>query len=358
MRIQPDGANNANHSWMRLMVLLSLAALAFGCADREAQKNAKAQAEMLADTTIAVTVVRPERRDVIEALEVSGSLDSLDFVQVGAKVGGRLVRVSVRDGSAVRAGQVIAEVETTDLRLQVEQARAALQQALARRAEAELQVAMTPEQTEAAVRQAEAQLESAKARLDLARAGARAQEKEQAKARVNQTKAQLDKAKADLDRVRRLYEQEAVAKADLDAAQAIYDQALAGYQQAVEAYDLLLEGPARRRFAKPNKPYDRRRRHCVARERTARWTPFVAANSTRRRRRSPKRGRRCAWLNRDSPMRQSSLRSPDTFPASRPRWARWWRRERRSQPSSACKAFTSMLKSRRRTSCELKKGSG
>lgn len=229
-------------SWRRAALALLLATLAFGCADREAQQNAKAQAEMLSDTTIPVTVVRPERRDVTETLEVSGSLDTLDFVQVGARVGGRLVSVSVREGSRVRAGQVIAQVETTDLRLQVEQARAALQQALARRSEAELQLAMTPEQTEAAVRQAEAQLGSAKARLDLLRAGARTQEKGQAKARVDQSKAQLDKAKADLDRVRRLYEQEAVAKADLDAAQAAYDQALAGYQQAVEAYDLLVEG--------------------------------------------------------------------------------------------------------------------
>jgi RND family efflux transporter MFP subunit len=228
--------------WRRIAPALLLFATAFGCADREAQQNAKAQAEMLSDTTIPVTVVRPERRDVKETLEVSGSLDTLDFVQVGAKVGGRLVRVSVREGSRVRAGQIIAQVETTDLRLQVEQARAALQQALARRSEAELQLAMTPEQTEAAVRQAEAQLESARARLDQLRAGARTQEKEQAKARVNQSKAQLDKAKADLDRVRRLYEQEAVAKADLDAAQAAYDQALAVYQQAVEAYDLLVEG--------------------------------------------------------------------------------------------------------------------
>lgn len=243
MRARLDEANLCKSaSWKRLSLFLSFALLIFGCADRESQQNAKAQAEMLADTTIPVTVVKPERRDVTETLEVSGSLDTLDFVQVGAKVGGRLVSVSVREGSRVRAGQVIAQVETTDLRLQVEQARAALQQALARRAEAELQVVMTPEQTEAAVRQAEAQLESARARLDLLRAGARTQEKEQAKARVNQAKAQLDKAKADLDRVRRLYEQEAVAKADLDAAQATYDQALAAYQQAVEAYDLLVEG--------------------------------------------------------------------------------------------------------------------
>lgn len=228
--------------WKRLLTLLALGALTFGCADREAQQNAKAQAELLADATIPVTVVKPHRRDVKETLEVSGSLDTLDYVQVGAKVGGRLVSVSVREGSRVTRGQVIAQVETTDLRLQVEQARAALQQALARRDEAELQVAMTPEQTDAAVRQAQAQLESAKARLDLLRAGARTQEKEQAKARVNQAKAQLDKANADLDRVRKLYEQEAVAKADLDAAQAAYDQALAGYQQAVEAYHLLVEG--------------------------------------------------------------------------------------------------------------------
>jgi HlyD family secretion protein len=226
------------------LTLLSLALvfLSAGCADREAQKNAKTQADLLSDTTIPVTTVRPERRTVVETLSVSGSLDTLDMVQVGAKIGGRLTMVAVKEGSRVRAGQLIAQVETTDLQLQVQQAQAALQQALSRRAEAQIQVQTSPEQTDAAVKQAEAQLAAAKAQLEIVRKGARTQEREQARQRVNQAKAALDKARADLDRMRKLYEQEAISKADLDAVQAVHDQALAAYQQAVEAYDLVVEG--------------------------------------------------------------------------------------------------------------------
>ncbi|GIV01510.1 MAG: hypothetical protein KatS3mg015_0340 [Fimbriimonadales bacterium] len=227
----------------KLFVLpLALLFVAVGCADREAQQNAKIQADLLSDTTIPVTTTKPLRQDVVQTLSVSGSLDTLDMVQVGAKVGGRLTLVSVKEGSRVRAGQLIAQVETTDLLLQVQQAQAALQQALSRRAEAQIQVQMTPEQTEAAVKQAEAQLSAAKAQLELVRKGARSQEKEQARQRVNQARAALDKARADLERMRKLYEQEAISKADLDAVQAAHDQALAAYQQAVEAYDLIVEG--------------------------------------------------------------------------------------------------------------------
>lgn len=213
-----------------------------GCADKVAQKNAAIQKELLSDSSVSVTFVNPSIGTIEIELQVSGPLATLDQVQVGAKVGGRLSYVSVQDGSQVRAGQIIAQVETTSAMIQVQQATAGVAAARSARDQAVTQSAMSPIQSQAIIRQAEAQLKSAKAQLSMVRQGARSQEKEQVKEKVSASKSALDKAKIDLDRGRNLFKQDAIAQIEVDAAQLQYDTALANYRSAVEAYNLIVEG--------------------------------------------------------------------------------------------------------------------
>ncbi len=213
-----------------------------GCADKTAQKNAEIQKELLSDSTTPVTFVTPNLVTIDTELEISGPFETLDQVQVGARVGGRLNFVSVQDGSKVRAGQLIAQVDTANAMLQVQQAMAGVSAARAARDQAITQAAMSPMQSQAAIRQAEAQLKSAKAQLAMVKQGARSQEKEQAKAQMGAAKSALDKAKTDLERAKNLFAQDAIAKMEVDAAQLQYDTTLANYRSAVEAYSLIIEG--------------------------------------------------------------------------------------------------------------------
>ncbi|MGI8923724.1 MAG: efflux RND transporter periplasmic adaptor subunit [Fimbriimonadales bacterium] len=227
------------------VIVLALLATVFyfvGRPDKEAQKEAKAQQQMIADQIVPVTFVSPRTSALKSTLDVSGPLKTLDDVQLGAKIPGRLTMVTVREGSRVRAGQVVARVETRNLMQQINQAQGALQAAMSVKQQAEIQANISPQQSLATIRQAQAGLDASKARLSLVRKGARSQEKDQAKERVNESKARLDKAKSDLDRAKRLFAGDAIPRADVEAAQMQYDSALSNYRSALEGYDLVVEG--------------------------------------------------------------------------------------------------------------------
>lgn len=225
-----------------IALIAPLFLLLIGCADKAAQKEAKTQSELIADQSQRVTFTQPTIEPIESLLEIHGSFEAMQSVAVGAKVGGRVTLVTVSDGSPVRRGQTIAMVDTTSLMAEVQRAQAGVDAALSAKLQAQTQAAMSPEQTQAAIKQAEAGLKAARARLDLVRKGPREQEKRSAQDRVNAAKSAMEKAKADLERFRKLYEQDAVAKADLDAAQLAYDTALSNYQTALEMLDMTLEG--------------------------------------------------------------------------------------------------------------------
>jgi len=104
----------------------------------------------------------------------SGHVEATE-VQVAAQVGGRLVALKVAEGSRVNAGDVIAELDTTDIALVLRRARADRAQA-----DALLRLLMAGARVED-IRQAEAQLETTRA--DVATA-----------------EAELSAARADFDR--------------------------------------------------------------------------------------------------------------------------------------------------------------
>src|SRR5260370_24331411 len=68
----------------------------------------------------------PERKP----LTAAGHVEATD-VHVAAKVGGRLETFTLQEGDAVKSGQMLAQLDTTDTRLALEQARAERSQAAA-----------------------------------------------------------------------------------------------------------------------------------------------------------------------------------------------------------------------------------
>ncbi len=135
-------------------------------------------------------------------VSATGTLAAEDQVVLGTKVPGRLVELGVDLGSAVKKGQVIARQDQTDAKLRVEQADAALQQA--------------------------------RVRLGLSPAGTDERVDPDKTSLVRQAAAVLDEARLTRDRMQKLFEQELVARAQLDAAVSALGVADARYQDAVE----------------------------------------------------------------------------------------------------------------------------
>ncbi len=178
-------------------------------------------------------------------------------VEVGPKIPGRVIRLRADEGSQVRAGQVLAEMEPQESQAQVDQARAGVVAAEARVTQAEEAVTTLQQVADAQVAQARAQVSSAETRVPQAETTLAIQERTTqqataaAQAQVSAAEAQVAaaaaaraKARDDLRRAKDLLAQGAVAKQDLDAAQAAYDAAVAQERSAEAGVRLARAGLA------------------------------------------------------------------------------------------------------------------
>jgi len=87
-----------------------------------------------------VQIGRVETRDLVQVVTASGEVRPRRYVNVGPNVSGRIVELRVREGDAVKKGQVLARIESERYEAGERQARAAVAAAQAelRRAEADL----------------------------------------------------------------------------------------------------------------------------------------------------------------------------------------------------------------------------
>jgi RND family efflux transporter MFP subunit len=132
----------------------------------------------------------------------TGTLAADEQVILGTKVVGRLAEVSVDLGSLVKKGQSIGGIDTKDYQYRLDQAVAALKQA--------------------------------RVRLGLPADGDDDRVDAAETAVVRQAKALLDQAQLNRDRMARLWEQQFVARAELDAAVSALQVAEGRYQDALE----------------------------------------------------------------------------------------------------------------------------
>ncbi len=93
-----------------LMVLLS-AALLSACGNKSEEKKPSAPPSAI------ITVTQAQTRDVPVIERALGEVDSASAPRVAAEVGGRITRLHADVGDAVRAGQVLAEIEAGDYQM-------------------------------------------------------------------------------------------------------------------------------------------------------------------------------------------------------------------------------------------------
>jgi RND family efflux transporter MFP subunit len=149
-----------------------------------------------------VRVVAAVEARVPRTVGVAGTLAADDQIVLGLKVAGRVSEIAVDLGSRVWRGQIVARLDPTDFALRVDQAGAALQQARVR-------LGLQPEGADDRVEPAQTAI-------------------------VRQARAVLDEARLTRDRFGKLFQQELIAKAQVDAAEAGLQVAEARYQDAIE----------------------------------------------------------------------------------------------------------------------------
>ena len=147
------------HSIPLVVLALTLAA----CEKKAATETKKAPSAEV----IVVKTMPAESRTVERSILITGSLQPDETASVSSEVAGRIARIHGDFGQAVKKGDVLVELETTEFQIDIDRKRAAISQALARLGLDTGNFDKTPESTPA-IRQATAQLEDAKSKFDSA----------------------------------------------------------------------------------------------------------------------------------------------------------------------------------------------
>ena len=151
-----------------------------------------------------------QRTGDTDQIELSGTVEARE-VDLAFQVGGRIAKLLVDEGDAVKAEQGVAELDARDYEL--------------------------------ALRNATAQAEAAQAALAALQAGTRVQELRVAEAQLAKAQADLDYARVEFKRIADLVARKLAPQDQLDQAQQRQNVALAGVEQARQNLALLREGP-------------------------------------------------------------------------------------------------------------------
>jgi HlyD family secretion protein len=164
-----------------------------------------------------------ERGNLRNTVTATGTLQAVTTVQVGSQASGTLSALNADFNSIVKKGQVIAQLDPSVSKAQVDQARANLEQARAGLQQARASVS----QSRAGVSDAQAKALGAKSTVQNNQAGVSG-----AQANLAVLKAQQDDAMSFLKQQESLLRAGVIAQRDYDIAQTAYRTAEARYNQA------------------------------------------------------------------------------------------------------------------------------
>ncbi len=167
---------------------------------------------------------RVERGNLRNTVTATGALQAVTTVQVGSQASGTISALYADFNSTVKKGQVVAQLDPSTAKAQVDQARANLENARAGLAQARAAVT----NSRAGVSDAQAKNLAAKSTVQNNQAGVSG-----AEANVAVLKAQQDDALSLLKQQESLLKAGVIAQRDYDVAQTAYKTAEARYNQAV-----------------------------------------------------------------------------------------------------------------------------
>ena len=167
---------------------------------------------------------RVERGNLRNTVTATGALQAVTTVQVGSQASGTISALYADFNSVVKKGQVVAQLDPSTAKAQVEQARASLQNARASLANAQAAVV----NARAGVTDAQAKSLAARSTVQNNQAGVSG-----AEANVAVLKAQQDDAMSLLKQQESLLKAGVIAQRDYDVAVTAYRSAEARYNQAV-----------------------------------------------------------------------------------------------------------------------------
>ena len=174
-----------------------------------------------------VDAVAVQAQPLVRTVQFSARVATLSRVEIGSTVTGRVETVRVREGDAVRAGDLLVQLESDEARAALAQAEAAQRQAEARlaglRGTGRQALRATQDQAEATLRQA---------RAELARAQQLVAQGFVSASRIDEAQRVLDVAQAQRDAARAQVQANAEAGADLAQAEAQLQSARATTQAA------------------------------------------------------------------------------------------------------------------------------
>ena len=101
----------------------AVAAMVIALVSCKPAKKDAAQAPA-ADEAAVVKTYKVVRQRISEKISYTGTLEAARKTSITPEVGGKIARILVHEGDSVRAGQVLAELETESTRLQLRQAEA------------------------------------------------------------------------------------------------------------------------------------------------------------------------------------------------------------------------------------------
>lgn len=142
-------------------------------------------------------------------LKLSGHMEATE-TNLGFKVPGKIAAIHFEEGQEIKAGESVAELESQDLRRELEAA--------------------------------QARVAAARSNLAKLEAGYRPQEVAQAQAAVAQAQADYDDKALDFRRMQNLYERKVIAASTRDRSQAAYLMAKEALRRARENHDLMKSG--------------------------------------------------------------------------------------------------------------------
>ena len=171
-----------------------------------------------------------------ETIAVTGTIEATQ-VEVSAKLTGRVVERTVREGQPVERGQLLVRLDAKELNAEARRAEAAV-----RAAEAQLLNLVSGARPEE-IREAEARAGRARAQLDDLLAGSRLQEIEQARAAFRNATVTREWTERDFRRGRELFAKALIAAQEVDRARQAYEAAAANEAAARERLSLLEAGP-------------------------------------------------------------------------------------------------------------------